>query len=58
MKLKIILPLILIIIIVVLVGYKIAKNKGEVPYEFTLVERGDIRQEVSLTGQVIPEGQV
>ncbi len=58
MKSRTIIIIFLIATIIAIVGYSVLKNNGIVPYEFALVERGNIIQEVSEAGQVVPSKQI
>jgi len=50
--------LFIIIIGIVAGGYFLNKNSKKSPYEFTVVQKGDLSQEVSVTGRVKPAQEV
>ncbi len=58
MKPKLILVSILILVIIAVGGYKYFSKDKNLPYNFTLVRRGNIVQKVSATGQVTPAKEV
>jgi HlyD family secretion protein len=45
---------IIIILVIIAGGYFLNKNNAKSPYEFTVVQKGNLSQEVSVTGRVKP----
>jgi len=57
MKLKLIFAFILVLVIAI-GGYKYFSKSEELPYNWALVEKGNVVQKVSATGQVIPAKKI
>ncbi len=58
MKLKTFIIIFVLLLLVVWGSYKYFSRKKEVPYNWALVERGDIVQKISDSGQVVPSKQI
>jgi len=57
MKKKII-TAVIVMIIVAIVGWLIFKGKGKLPYDFVVVQKGDVTQEISATGTIKPADNI